>query len=718
MSDREEKYAEARIMVVDDEPFMRKSLVELLALNGFQSHPAAGGEAAIGLLQQQERFDLVLLDLNMPGVDGHQVMEYVNKNALDTDVIVVSGEATFNEAAWALQKGAHDFIRKPYNVTELLHSIKKCLHKRQLEAEHRLIQKRLAHSERCHRFFVNNSPDIIYMLDKRGNFSFLNERASKLLGYSRHELMGRHYSMVVFADDIDKARLAFDAQRAGQQPVRNVEFRLVCKKEAKGAAVGGQLLTVELNAAGIYEEVEASPEKRFVGTYGVIRDVTERKRAEELINHQRYHDVLTSLPNRALFWDRLEVALCRARRNSQMLAVMFLNLDGFKVINDSLGHLTGDELLQAVAYRLRGCLREGDTLARAGGDEFHLLLPEVGGREDAAAIAEKIIANLKHPVTLDGHEVCVGLSIGIALFPDDGVNMEALTRHADMAMYHIKARGKNGYEFFSDSMMGRISRHFALEQGLRQALEENQFILFYQPQYDVASGEITGVEALIRWQHPKKGMISPGDFIPLAEETGLITEIGDWVLRASCAEWSRWRKAGILDAKMAVNLSAAQLYRTDFVDNVLSVLREYRMPGECLELEITENMLMQDMEHVSQKLKQLTLHGVRISVDDFGTGYSSLGYLESLPLTKLKMDRSFVKPIHSSDGQHSIVAAIVTMAKGLGLDVIAEGVETEAQLEYLRSIDCPKVQGFLLSVPLSADHTMALLSGHTKMACC
>lgn len=704
--------------MVDDEPFMRKSLNELLLINGFQSHPAASGEEAIDLLQQ-EQFDLMLLDLNMPGLKGHQVMEFVNESDLQTDVIVVSGEATFDEAAWALHEGAHGFMRKPYNINELLHSINKCLSKRRLEEENRQIQKRLALSERRHRFFVNSSPDIIYMLDKRGNFSFLNERASKLLGYSRADLMGQHYSRLVYPDDIDKARLAFDAHKAGQLPVQNVEFRLIGKKRGdKGAEVGGQIFTVELNASGIYEEHEMSPGKRFVGTYGVIRDITERKRAEEIINHQRYHDVLTSLPNRALFWDRLEMALCRARRNSQMLAVMFLDLDGFKVINDSLGHLTGDELLQAVAYRLRSCLREGDTLARAGGDEFHLLLPEISGRKDAAAIAEKIIANLKHPVTLDGHEVCVGLSIGIALFPEDGVNMEALTRHADMAMYHIKARGKNGYEFFSDHMMGRVSGHVALEQGLRQALDEDQFRLFFQPQYDVETCAITGVEALIRWQHPKKGMISPADFIPLAEETGLIMEIGDWVLRASCAEWSRWTRAGVVNAKMAVNISAAQLYRSDFVGNVLNALHKYQMPGECLELEITENMLMQDMEHVSQKLQQLTLHGVRVSVDDFGTGYSSLGYLESLPLTKLKMDRSFVKSIQSSDEQHSIVAAIVTMAKGLGLDVIAEGVETEAQLEYLRSIDCPQVQGYLLSVPLSADHALDLLSGHAKMASC
>lgn len=716
----QEAYKKANLLVVDDEPLMCRSLKELLELNGFDCQMAIGGEEAI-LRVQQQQFDLILLDLNMPGVDGHQVMDYVKEYHLHTDVIVVSGETTFDEAAWALHKGANDFIRKPYAAGELLHSVKKCLRKRHLEQENQRIQSCLAESERRHRFFVNNSPDIIYMLDTRGRFNFVNDRALQLLGYSREELIGLHYSEIVYAEDVDKARLVFDAHRTGRRAVQDVELRLERKpkSDALGPAFGSRMLTVELNAMGAYESIEAYPGKRFVGTYGVIRDISERKRAEEIINHQLYHDVLTSLPNRALFWDRLEVALCRAKRNHQMLAVMFLDLDGFKVVNDSLGHLTGDELLQAVAMRLRACMREGDTLARAGGDEFNLLLPEINCREDAAAIAEKLIDNLKHPITLGGHEICVGLSIGIALYPDDGVNMEVLIRHADMAMYHIKARGKNGYEFFSDNMLARVSKHFSIESGLRHALEDNQFALYYQPQYAADSGRIVGVEALIRWNHPQEGLISPADFIPLAEETGLISDIGEWVLREACAEYSRWQQAGMPDIRMAVNLSAAQLYRADFVENVLALLQEHDMPGDCLELEITENMLMQDMEHMVQKLQLLAKHGIRVSVDDFGTGYSSLGYLQALPLHTLKMDRSFVSHIEAVDEQHSIVTAIVTMAKGLGLNIIAEGVETEVQLEYLRSIGCPEVQGFLFAKPMSAENIQPLLVGGTaqRMYC-
>lgn len=719
-TDLQEAIAKARLLVVDDEPHMCRSLKELLDMHGFNCQIADGGEEAI-LKVQQERFDLILLDLNMPGVDGHQVMEYVKEYHLLTDVIVVSGETTFDEAAWALHQGAHDFIRKPYAAEEILHSVKKCLRKRHLEQENLRINRALGESERRHRFFVNNSPDIIYMLNKRGCFSFVNDRASQLLGYSKKELLGMHYSEVVFPDDIDRARLAFDAHRTGRHAVQNVEFRLVRKPDGdgQGTAYGSRLLTVELNAMGVYETTEVYPGKRFVGTYGVIRDISERKRAEEIINHQLYHDVLTSLPNRALFWDRLEVALCRAKRNRHMLAVMFLDLDGFKVVNDSLGHLTGDELLQAVAMRLRSCMREGDTLARAGGDEFNLLLPEIHGRENVAAIAEKLIEALKCPITLGGHDICVGLSVGIALYPDDGGNMEALIRHADMAMYHIKARGKNGYEFFSDNMLCRVSKHFSIESGLRRALEDDQFTLLYQPQYAADSGEIIGVEALIRWKHPHEGMISPADFIPLAEETGLISDIGDWVLRTACAEYGRWRQAGMPNIRMAVNLSAAQLYRSDFVENVLAILQESGMPGECLELEITENMLMQDMEHMVLKLQQLASHGVRVSVDDFGTGYSSLGYLQTLPLHTLKMDRSFVSHIETVDQRHSIVTAIVTMAKELGLNIIAEGVETEVQLEYLRSIGCPEVQGFLFARPMSSDHIQQLLaSGSTQRMYC
>ncbi len=693
------------ILIVDDEPRLCDSLKTLLNVNGFRCSVAYSGESAIEMLGESS-FDLMLLDLKMPGVDGHQVMDYARMNCPHTDVIVVSGETTFEEATWALHHGAHDFLRKPYVMDELLHSVGNAVKKRHLECVNRHMQKQLAHSEHCHRFVVNNSPDIIYMLDKEGRFHFVNERASMLLGYSVDELIGMHYSQIVHPDDIEVARLAFEEQSAGRRGVRNIEFRIKCK-DCVGK--GETKIVVEQCAIGLYEEPDIGVGERFTGTYGVMRDISERKKAEETIQYQLYHDLLTTLPNRALFRDRLEMALSHAKRNKEKLAILFLDLDGFKIINDSMGHLLGDELLQAVALRLRNCLRESDTLARVGGDEFNILLPQVRRRTEITDIANNIIEVLKEPFLIGMQELYISVSIGISQFPGDGQSIESLLKSADLAMYYIKGRGKNGYQFFSDQVSCSSSSTLPLERGLRGALENDQFVLHYQPQQEMESGRIVGVEALIRWQHPEKGMIMPCDFIPLAEEVGLISEIGEWVLNAACEEFDRLRNLGLVPVRVAVNLSAAQLYREDFVDMVLDVLQRNNMPGEYLELEITENLLMKDMERVVQKLLQLTAHNVRIAVDDFGTGYSSLSYLQTLPLTTLKVDHSFVKGIDSLDEQYSIVNAIVALGKGLGLDIIAEGVEREVQLRYLRGLDCSQVQGFLFSKPLPAPKLTALL---------
>ncbi|PLY13844.1 MAG: two-component system response regulator [Sedimenticola sp.] len=697
-----------RILIVDDEPRLCNSLKVLLELRGYSCDTATGGVKALQTLRQSS-FDIMLLDLKMPELDGHQVMDYVKTSLPDLDVIIVSGETTFDEATWAYQQGAQDFLRKPYAAGELIRSIEKVVNRRILERENKKLHRELLNSEQQHRFFVNSSPDIIYMLDKDGRFSFVNDRICTLLGYSTDEILGKHYSEIVFQEDLKKIHFNFPEQRTGSRASRGVEFRLVHKNNVKTANFAGfRTVTVELTSMGVYSWDRAKS-RRFLGTYGVIRDISERKQAEEIINYQLYHDLLTSLPNRTLFRDRMAIALSQVKRTGKKLAVMYLDLDGFKVINDSLGHLVGDELLQAVALRLNRTLRDSDTLARVGGDEFNLLLPEIGNADDAAVIAEKIIEALKSPFLINGHELSISISIGIAIYPDDGGNIETLIRNADMAMYHIKGRGKNGYEFFTNNMISRVSHHYSLESGLRKALDEGQFRLFFQPQQELLNGRFTGVESLIRWQHPQEGLIYPDDFIPLAEETGLITDLGEWVINASCAELGRWRKAGLVNIKMAVNLAAAQLYRTDFVEKVFHALDKNKIPGECLELEITENVLMQDMENVVQKLHQLTARGIGIAVDDFGTGYSSLGYLQSLPLSKLKIDRSFVNKIQSIDEKHSIVSAIVAMAKDLGLNLTAEGVETDVQLNYLKSIQCPQVQGFLISPPLSPEKVFSRL---------
>ena len=700
------------ILVVDDDVRMTQSVRELLAAYGYSSMTAGGGEEALRVLAEHD-IDLMLLDLNMPGVDGYQVMRQVSEHHPGTDIVVISGETTFESATEALRNGAQDFLRKPYAPDRLIQILNGVLHKQRLEQNIREVNLRLEASENRYRFIVNNSPDIIYMLDDEGRFAFVNDRVTGLLGYKPEEILGKHYSELVHKEDLEKARYAFDERRTGVRASHDIELRLLCKDTSLPYRYfESRSITIELNAMGMYQKKHSGDDKGFFGTYGVARDISERKRAEEIINFQLYHDLLTNLPNRALFRDRLNLAISQARRQDSQLAVMFLDMDRFKVINDSLGHLAGDQLLQAVAGRLTTCLRDSDTLARVGGDEFNLLIPDIAGREDAVMIATKIFDQLKQPVQLEGHEVFVSFSIGIALFPQDGASMEVLIKNADMAMYHTKSHGKNGYEFFSDNMKGLFQQQLSMENSIRRALDGNQFELFYQPQMEVSSGRICGMEALLRWHHPERGLLLPDDFIPLSEESQLIIRIGNWVLEAACRELRKWIKAGLDDIILAVNISAAQLEQQGFVKGILETLSRYGVPGNCLELEITENVLMHDMDKAVSKLRKLAAHGVRVAVDDFGVGYSSLGYLKSLPLNTLKIDRSFISEIRSSQDRNSIVTAIIAMARELNLEIVAEGVENQGQMDYLRALNCCKAQGYLLGYPVSAKEARQALKKH------
>ena len=702
--------AGSKVLVVDDEVRMRSSVGDLLQAYGHQCELAAGGEEALGLLSTGS-IDLMLLDLNMPGIDGYQVMREVKENYPDTDVIVVSGETTFESATEALRCGAQDFLRKPYAPEELIRIVGNTLRKRSLERNIRDMNRCLEASEHRYRFIVNNSPDIIYMLDNRGHFVFLNDRIKTILGYETDELLGKHYSDFVHKDDLDKAMYVFDERRTGARASHNIEFRLLCKGSSLPFRYfESRSITIELSAMGVYAEQEADQKEAFVGTYGVVRDISERKRAEEVINFQLYHDLLTKLPNRALFRDRLNLAISQAKRSKSKLAVMFLDMDRFKVINDSLGHLAGDQLLQTIALRLSSCLRDGDTLARVGGDEFNLLVPGINGRDDAAMVARKIMERLKEPVVLDGYEVFVSFSIGIAIFPEDGQTIDVLVKNSDMAMYHTKTHGKNGYEFFADNMKAAFHRQLSMENGIRKALEKKEFELFYQPQVDVMEGRVCGMEALIRWNHPERGVLLPDQFIPLSEETGLIVEIGNWVLDSACRELKAWRLQGVSDdVQMAVNISAAQLMQPEFERTVLDIMAKHGVSGRQLELEITENILMQDMDQAVSKFQQLAANGVRVAVDDFGIGYSSLSYLHSLPLNTLKIDRSFISGVQAAKDRSSIVTAVLAMARELNLEVVVEGVERKAQVDYLRRLECSKAQGYFLGRPGPSEEIRELL---------
>ncbi len=453
-----------------------------------------------------------------------------------------------------------------------------------------------------------------------------------------------------------------------------------------------------------------------------IRYAIERKRTEEQIRLLAYYDTLTSLPNRVLFKDRLGQTLEHARRYQRLAAVLFLDLDDFKRINDTLGHHVGDLLLKSVSDRLTDCVRKSDTVARRtaneaadtvarlGGDEFIILLTEVNSISDVAQVAQRILNRLSYPYTLEGREVFTTTSIGIAMYPSDGEDIDTLLKHADTAMYHAKYQGKNNHQYYTESMGAVVLERLTSENSLRKALGRGEFLLHYQPQVDMRTGNIIGMEALIRWRRPGTGMILPADFIPLAEETGLIVPMSKWVLHTACTQNKVWQAAGIPPIRMSVNLASQQFEQEDLIKTIRRVLDESGMASHYLELEITESAFMQKSEATMNTLHKLTAMGVRLVLDDFGTGYSSLSQLKHIPLSVIKIDQTFVKEISTNRSDAAVVTAIVTMARGLNLEVVAEGVETEEQLSFLREQGCDAIQGYLLSRPLPVEEATTLLA--------
>jgi len=697
-----------KILIVDDEKLHQHSLMELMKQNGYNVECVSSGEEAIDKIKLNN-IGIVLLDLNMDGIKGEDVMRYISENEIDTTIIVVSGETSFEAAENSLKHGAYDYIRKPYSIDNLLNSVNNATKKRQLEADNQKMQTQLRESEKLHRYIVNKSPDIVYILDNEGYFTFINKRIETLLGYQIKEVIGKHYTELVHEDDVEKARFKFNERRTGKRASINIELKLKCKNNDHPRNFDNRILPIEINSMGVYSSNETDNDKKFVGTYGIARDITDRIEAEEIIRFQAYHDMLTRLPNRTLLNDRLNQALTHARRNKTNLSVMFLDLDRFKMINDTLGHIVGDHLLQAVAMRLRHCLRDGDTLARLGGDEFTVLLPEVQNKSDAELIAKKLIESLKMPFNIDGHELFISTSIGISHYPEDGDSIEQLIKHADIAMYSVKGRGKNGYQFYNEIMIDAYSNHLSLENDLRRAMDDNQFEIYYQPQINIETHEVFAMEALIRWNHPTRGLISPGEFIELAEETHLIKKIGNWVIVNACRELKHWRDLGLTNIRIAINVSSVQLEQKNFVNFVLDNLSKNEIPGKYLEIEITENTLMHDTDDGVIKLRELSNHGIKIAIDDFGTGYSSLNYLKHLPIDTLKIDQSFIRDMSKSDEDSSIIKAIIAMAKGLNLNIISEGVETNAQLEQLKEWRCKNMQGFLFGRPMPYIKALDLL---------
>ncbi len=703
-----------RLLLVDDEPRLLASLYELLRDRGYHLTTASSGGEAIAHLSTL-RFDLVLLDLRLPDIGGHEIMDFINAKGIDADVIVMSGEVGIDAAIGALKRGAYDYLRKPYAREELLKTVDNALEQRRLATANARIANQLENSEKMYRYLVDSSPDIIYTLNHEGRFTFVNDRAYQLLGFSRDELIGKHYSILVHDEDLERARYVFNERRVDERASRNVELRLKCRGATGKLSNSGDrtfnntLMTISLNSIGMHVPDQEVKKLEFFGTYGVARDITDRKRAEEVISYQAYHDILTDLPNRILFKDRLGLAVIQAKRKQTELAVMFIDLDRFKLVNDTLGHVKGDELLQQVAVRLKECLRKGDTLARQGGDEFTIVLPELRDRDDARMVADKFLECLHKPFDLDGHEVHISASIGIAIYPGDGESIDELLRHADIAMYQVKALGKNGHSFYHDSMLDVSHQKIALEQALRRALEHNELEMYYQPQIDAATGRIVGAEALMRWNHPTRGLLSAGEFLPFAEENGLMLPISDWMIGALCRDMLQWNLASGQAVRLSLNLSPQYLDRGDFFEKMRGALVRYGISPGQIEVEITENICIRNPQYAIEQLNKLCQLGVSVAIDDFGTGYSSLSYLHRFPIHTMKIDQSFVKEIHDENGHYPVILAIISIARGLGLHLIAEGVETEVQANYLKANGCETMQGYLYYRPISLSNFIGVL---------
>ncbi|OUL17763.1 EAL domain-containing protein [Nostoc sp. 106C] len=564
-------------------------------------------------------------------------------------------------------------------------------------AERKRIQTELEKSLSLQFATLESTADGILVVDSQGNIAGFNQKFLQMWRIPEQLIASGNYRKVL--------RLAMKELEAPRQNVATIrELHLNLDIQIYDA--------IAFKDGRVFERY-SQPQRiggKIVGRVWSFRDVTVHKLAAAKIRHQALHDLLTNLPNRVLFNERLSQALAQAQKSGSKLAVCFLDLDRFKTINDTLSHAIGDQILQNVAQRLTQCLRNSDTLARWGGDEFILILPEINDAEEVAQIQERILAAFKPVFNIENYQLHISPSIGIALYPIHGQDTETLIKHADAALYIVKSQGRNHYQFYHSAINSGSSELLILENSLHHALERQEFEVYYQPQVNITTGEITKIEALLRWRHLQLGFIPPEKFIPLAEETGLILPIGEWVLKTACAQNKYWQDTlGLPSLSVAVNLSARQFQQPNLVNTVTQILSITQLDPRFLELEITESIAMKDVEFTKKVLSELYELGISISIDDFGTGYCSLSYLKNFPIHCLKIDRSFVRDLSNDNHDAAITTAIIALAHGLKLAVVAEGVETEEQRNLLRVLDCELMQGYLFSRPLSAEDTTGLL---------
>ncbi len=553
-------------------------------------------------------------------------------------------------------------------------------------------QSMLTHLSRI----TEQTADVVVITNVHGIIEYVNPAFEKVTGYRPDEVLGKHPNL--FASDQQSEEFyahMWSTLLAGKVYRNNLINR---RKDES-------LFHAEITITPLMDE--KAEITHFIAT---ARDISEHIRDKVRLKHLTHHDSLTDLPNRSLFLDRLQQAISKARHHDRLVAVLFLDLDRFKNINDSLGHSAGDRLLQQLGERFRRTIREGDTIARFGGDEFVIMLDDFDSDNSLSLIAQKILNSLAMPFEIEGHEIFITASIGISISPDDGKDPDTLLRNADIAMYRAKELGKNNFQYYSESMTARVFERLTLENNLRHALERNEFILHYQPQIDVRNGRIFGVEALLRWQHPDLGLVMPGNFVPLLEETGLIEPVGIWVLETACRQSCQWHESGMGFLHMSVNLSSRQFNNSQFIGSLQNIIEETGVNPEYLELELTESMLMRNTTATTAALNKLNQLGVRFAIDDFGTGYSSLNYLRRFPIETIKIDRTFIRDIIEDDDDRAICSAIIGMTRSLSLNVIAEGVETHEQIDFLKNRKCHYIQGNVFSPAVTAEEMTRLLA--------
>lgn len=714
--------SDARILVVDPDASGRAALAMLLAGPGRVIVECADGRAAMACIAEAAArpFDLAVLEARLPDMAGVDLLRYAEAKGRTFPVILVSVDEAAGATVQVIPGSANDFIRKPCDPARFRKSVENALAARRLQDENRWMRARLAQADRLQRYLVTNSPDLIYMVDESGVLRYVNDAFSRLLGFAEHDLIGTDFARIVHEDDLG---LALDARRSGERGAErpeSIEVRL-CKAAAgkhdplwQADTVTVALQEIPLFAPGPAESTAA---RRRIGFYGVARDITERKRAEETAVFHAFHDSLTGLPNRTIFRDHLDLALAQAGRSGRNTAVLFIDLDRFKVVNDTYGHVLGDQILRQAAWRLRHCLRGGDTLSRIGGDEFTALVPELRSAADAEVVARKMVNALAEPFHLGEAEFSTTVSVGIAMYPEHGSNADELIRHADLAMYQVKRRGKNGLAFFEPAMMSMAGANIGLENDLRRALRlPDELQVYFQPVFDTSRGVVDRVEALVRWRHPDHGLLDPSQFIPMAEEAGLLHELSLLVMDRACGQLALWRRDRFHGLSVAINVSPSEFERSDFVAGVLGALRRHALPPDALELEITENVLIEDIDAAVERVKRLRSYGVRVSIDDFGIRYSSLGYLQRLPVNTIKIDQSFVRELGEDRPASPIVPAIIQIARGFGFDLVAEGVEGEDHVNRLKALGCTKMQGFFFRKPDAAPAITSYLLSNMRTA--